>query len=122
MLPRSSEINRYFVKRSRLDPKRITFEKNIRAHMGPYGPQPGPGPSSLEDECLSAKQAFIFSLEIKPFAFFLIDKYIISDTRISRRICLPAGLGPSPCWGPVRVGAHMGHIWAQRIRFCLKTH
>ena len=22
-----------------------------------------------------------------------------------------AGLGPSPGWGPVRVGAHMAHIW-----------
>ena len=28
MLPRSPEINRYFVKRSRLDPKRNTFDEN----------------------------------------------------------------------------------------------
>ena len=27
MPPRSAEINRYFVKRSHLDPKRITFEE-----------------------------------------------------------------------------------------------
>ena len=45
-LPRSPEIHRYFVKRSRLNPKCNIFEKkNIRAHMGPYGPQPGPGPN-----------------------------------------------------------------------------
>ena len=28
MPPRSAEINRYFVKRSHLDPKGITFEEN----------------------------------------------------------------------------------------------
>ena len=35
-----------------------------------------------------------------------------------------AGLGPSPGWGPVRVGAHMGpygplwaHIWAHMVPY-----
>ena len=35
MPPRSPEINRYFVKRSRLNPKRNIFNKK---HKGPYGP------------------------------------------------------------------------------------